>query len=680
MLDFSTDISLIWWVLATGILGWAVFRLYRAQVDVFGRKVTSILRLLRAAALSLMLFLLIRPVFLIQKIEEKPKSLIWMIDHSASMVLSSDSDRVKKLPDQIHLINTRLHPHLMSEVLSFGSKVSEQADFEFRQPATDGYQWIQHLIKTRSAGEIAAVVLVSDGIFNTSYSPEFFVNELKVPVYTIGTGDTTVLADASVVSVVYPKKVLPDSEFEVEILTRAVHLENVPLKISLKGEGVLHGSFTFTPGSSPDSRALKATLQAQKPGVHRYTVVIDTLPGEKNTQNNLYTFYIEVIDQKGKILLIDEIKHPDLRVVRQYFAKFSPNELVTVGPDSLRFLNDVYDLAIVHSPAHPETFTYLKKNPRLPLLAILGYGANPGALSELIGREVVRFGREDRAFPILNEQFYKISGETFLYSANLPPLDVFYSINGISNSDILSFQKIGGTSTTRPLISLLESTRKTVLFHGEGIWRWANFLRMNDDSTSMDGLFLKLTRWLTQTGKKDPFEVILPEKVNSEDRFVVKAYLYDESDLPVTNAGVVITFTDSSGRTFEYRLPYEGSLYTNIVQGLRPGTYRWNANASLAGASWSSSGILIVEENMVEYYDLVANHQVLRQIAENTGAAFYTLDQLDQLEKELLSRKFLPQLVDRSKKIKLIDWWPYFFLIFIFIGLEWFLRRYLGSY
>ena len=680
MFEFSTDISIFWWVLASIVFGWTVFRLYSAQSRIFEKRTISVLRLLRAIALSLLLFLLIRPVFLIQNIEEKPKTLIWMVDHSASMTLSTDSDRVKKLPDQINLFNDRLKRKLHSEVLSFGSKVSEQADFVFNQTATDGYQWIQHLTKTRASGEMAAVILVTDGIFNTSYSPEYFVDELKIPIYTIGVGDTTIHPDASVVSVIYPKKVLPDTEFEVEVLTKAIYLKNKPLKVSVQGEGTLRSSYTYTPVSSPDSRSFKATIKAPKQGVYRYTATIDTVPGEKNTQNNLYTFYIEVIDQRGKILLIEEIKHPDQRVLRQYFSRYSQNELLSVSPDSLKFLKGEFDLAIVHSPSHPETFAYLKRNPNLPLLGIIGYGTNPGYMSELLGKEIIRFGREDKVFPAPNEQFYKISAETFLYTASLPPLDAFYVVNGISKTDILSYQKIGGTLTNRPLISLLESNRKTVLFHGEGIWKWDSSLRSEKDTTSINGLLLKLTRWLTQTVKKEPFEVILPEKVNSEDRFVVKAYVYDESDLPVANAEVTITFVDSSKRSFEYRLPYDGSLYSGTVQGLQPGTFRWNANASVSGKTWLSSGVLIVEVNSMELFDLVANHQILRQIADNTGGKFYTLDNLEELQAELSERRFLPQLVDRSKKMKLIEWWPYFFLIFIFIGLEWFLRRYLGSY
>lgn len=680
MFDFTTEVSLIWWAIGAFAAGWLVVWIYRSQISVFGKKMLAVLRALRIAAMALLLFLLLRPSFLLQKVEEKPKTLIWVVDHSGSMILASDSSEVRKLPERIEQISQKVRPQLHSDLLAFGSKISENPDFLFGDTHTDGYQWIRHIGETRTADEIAAIVLVSDGIFNTSYSPEFFVHELKVPVYTVGTGDTTVMPDAAVVSVISPKVVLPDTEFEVEILVRSLHLENMPMQVRISGQGVQNGVFSYIPSVSPDSKSFKTFIRAQKPGLYRYVATIGQVQGERNLRNNTYVFYVEVIQERGKILLIDEIKHPDIGILRQYFLKNSQNQLEVVRPDSLRYLTQSFDLAIVHSPAHPETFSYLRRNPKLPVLAVIGFGTDPRALSSLTGTDVVRFSREDRALPIPNETFYKITAENFLYSGGLPPLDVFYAITGLSNTDILAFQKISGTPTTRPLLSLSESQRRMALFHGEGFWKWKNKLQSEGDTTGMDALLLKLTRWLTQEGRREPLEVVIPERVQPAERFVVKAYLYDDSDLPITNAKVNLVLADSTNRTLEYNLISEGTLYTQAVQGLRPGTYRWNVTASLPGKTWSMRGILLVEENDIESYDLVANHDKLRRIAENSGGEFYRLTQLAELEKALSESEFVPQLIDRTNKTKLIEWWPYFILIFILIALEWFLRRYLGSY
>ncbi|GCD77648.1 hypothetical protein JCM31826_11300 [Thermaurantimonas aggregans] len=680
MLEFTTEFSLLWWVMAVLAVAWLVVWVYKSQQSIFGKKGAAILRVLRIVSLALLLFLLLKPELYIRKLEEKPRKLIWAIDHSRSMVMSKDSVEVRKLPTYLRTIADRVKGNLEVDVISFGSKVSENPDFNFNEPSTDGYAWIKHLQNTRLENEIAAVVLVSDGIFNSGYSPEYFAHELKVPVHVVAVGDTTQFPDASIYSVVYPKKVLPNTEFEIEIIAKALYLENIPLKIRLDGEGSRGEIATFRATSASESKSYKTFIKSNKPGIHRYSVTIDAVSKEKNTRNNTYVFYVEVIDERSKVLIIDEVKHPDVGVLREYFSKNTQNELVSKKPDSLRFLNSNFDFVVVHSPVHPLTFAFLQKNKALPILLISGFGTDPSGLSELIGRDVTRFSREDKAYPVANENFYKISSVNFLSIYSLPPLDVFYSISNVKAEDVLSFQKINGIPTNKPLISLLETDRKIALFHGEGLWKWKNKLQMEGDSNSFDQFFLKISRWLIHSEKKKPLEIAIPDKIQPEDKLLVKAYVYDQSNLPVSNAKVSITFTDTAGRKFEYSFAREGTVYTASAQNFAPGTYRWKAEAELAGVKQTESGILIVEENDLEISDLVANHDKLRKIAQNTEGKFYLVSHLDELEKDLLAQGFLPLIKEKTQKIRLIEWWPFFAIILILLTAEWFLRRYLGSY
>lgn len=680
MLGFTTEISILWWVIAVLAVAWVTVWAYKGQQTVFGKKSTSILRVLRITTLALLLFLLLKPELFLKKPEEKPKTLLWAVDHSRSMVLSADSSEVRKLAAFIQKFSEKVKGNLQVDVISFGSKVSENPDFSFTQPHTDGFAWIKHIQDTRNEDEIAAVILVSDGIFNTSYSPEYFVHELKVPVYVVATGDTTQFPDASIYSVVYPKKVLPDTEFEIEILAKAQYVNNIPLKIRISGEGARGEIATLKPSSDLESRSFKTFIRSGNPGINRYTVSIDAVSGEKNIRNNTFVFYVEVVDERNKVLIIDEIKHPDLGVLREYFAKNSQSQLATVKPDSLRFLSSNFDFAILHSPAQPQTFSYLQKNKNLPIVFISGYGTDPRGLSELTGKDVTRFSREDKAYPAVNENFYKISVDNFLSIYPLPPLDVFYAIADVKAEDILAFQKINGVTTTKPLISLLESERKIALIHGEGIWKWKNRLQMEGDTSSLHALFLKMFRWLMQTDRKKNLEVVLPEKIQPEDKLLIKAYVYDQSNLPVSNAKVSITFTDSSGRKFEYSFARDGSVYTTSAQNFAPGTYRWRATSEFAGVKNTESGILIVEASELETSDLTANHDKLKKIAQNTDGNFYLLSEIDKLEKELLAKKYVPLIKEKTQKVRLIEWWPFFAIVLILLTAEWFLRRYLGSY
>lgn len=681
-MQIGTEYSLLWWIVALSGAIVLVHWLYRGQAAIFGRRMYRLIRGLRLTALALLTFLLVHPYVIFQKAELQPKSLVWVVDHSRSMVLSQDSSEVRQLAKKIDNINSNLKGLFLADVIGFGQEVTEKPNFDFDHNRTDGYQWIRHLQQTRARDEIAAVVLVTDGIFNTSYSPEFFVSGLRVPVFVVGTGDTAVVPDAGVYSVIHPRKVLPNTTFEIEVIAKATFLTGKNLELTVSGQGVVTNRAAFSPAEDIATKSAKFKIKADKAGIHKYTVSITAVPGERNLKNNSFTFYVEVTEDRKKVLLIDEIKHPDIGILKEYVLRHSEHDLKIVAPDSLKYFSDEPDFAIVHSPAHPETFAYLKRKASVPLLIIAGYGADTRALATLTGLEFTRFARPDKAFPAINDKFYKVEQSFFTASSatGMPPIDVFYGITGANEDEIMNFQKINGVSTSRPLTLLRESGRRIVLFNGEGLWKWRNHRMAESDTMGMVNLWMPLMRWLTSGENQRPFEVIIPGRAYSGDLITAKAYLTDEASLPVSGAQVSIAFRDTAGRTFSYDFSPESGYYSTAIKDLNPGVYNWTAQAVKASAKWNDRGFIIIQEYDVETSEITADHPRLRQIAQNTDGEFFTLNQLDQLEASLRARDFAPRLITRTEKFQLIEWWPYFILIFLLLAAEWFLRRYLGSY
>ena len=105
------------------------------------------------------------------------------------------------------------------------------------------------------------------------------------------------------------------------------------------------------------------------------------------------------------------------------------------------------------------------------------------------------------------------------------------------------------------------------------------------------------------------------------------------------------------------------------------------ANTTFNGKSYSKSGAFNVEDLLLEDMDNQANHQVLRQIANQTNGKFYSLENSKTMYGDLTERKDLVNMsYAESVFIDLIDWKILFLLILIALVTEWSLRRYFGGY
>src|SRR5690554_8020278 len=84
--------------------------------------------------------------------------------------------------------------------------------------------------------------------------------------------------------------------------------------------------------------------------MHEYTVKINALPNEFNLDNNTKTFYVEVLDDRSKVLLVAESLNPDAGAIKSALYKENNLELTTVAMSELPQELDAYDLIIWHNP------------------------------------------------------------------------------------------------------------------------------------------------------------------------------------------------------------------------------------------------------------------------------------------------------------------------------------------
>ena len=126
-------------------------------------------------------------------------------------------------------------------------------------------------------------------------------------------------------------------------------------------------------------------LSADKLGVQSYSLSLEVLEEEYNIENNLYNFYVEVIDGRNKVLLTSASPHPDLGAIKLALSNNENLEVDAVILDKLNEELNNYDLIVLHDPGSINDDAMLQRILDLdkPVLFILGSATNDALMKKL---------------------------------------------------------------------------------------------------------------------------------------------------------------------------------------------------------------------------------------------------------------------------------------------------------
>ena len=111
------------------------------------------------------------------------------------------------------------------------------------------------------------------------------------------------------------------------------------------------------------------------------------------------------------------------------------------------------------------------------------------------------------------------------------------------------------------------------------------------------------------------------------------------------------------------------------------GDYEWEATTVSGQQTLTKSGHFSVQEILLENINLVADHNLLRTLSDNTHGQSFNISQLDQVEKAIRSNENIKPIVNYNQKYSpFLDSWLYFIIIILLLGVEWFMRKWGGGY
>jgi hypothetical protein len=419
--------------------------------------------------------------------------------------------------------------------------------------------------------------------------------------------------------------------------------------------------------------------------------------GEYNTRNNRSSVFIEVVEGKKKILAVASSPHPDIKALREVVDKNPNYEFLLHIPgveeqSQATLRSDEIDLVIFHQAPdlRGKTRELFQQFVSSKTSLFLITGSQTDLLMLARQNMPVRFESTPRDFdevvPGSNPLFsqFVLSAETNTILQNYPPVSVPFGKMKIPGSAMpLLFQRVGNVSTEKPLLYVnVEDDRKVCVMLGEGLWRWKlNEFDRFETTAAFDEVFGKLIQYLSTSDDKRKFRSYpVKQEFSDTEAVVFESQVYNDIFEPVFGNTIDIELTDEQGKKTKYSYTTSPGNVRYQIGGLKEGVYRYRSRTILNDKPEEVRGEFAVVQRQAELQNLTADFDLLRRLSTNTGGAFYLHTNIDALKTELQRHEAKTIIHSEEAYNALINLKWVFFVLLAMVSVEWFARKYFGSY
>ena len=640
-----------WFIIFCLLTGVAyAFILYRkdkkfADTPIWLVRVMSIFRFL---VVTILFFLFFSPLLkTVNRSVEKPVIIIAQ-DNSESLVVSKDSAFYKKkYKEDLQKLIDVLGEKYDVRIYSFADKIKAISTIDsisFSEKQTDISALFDEIETRYSNRNLGAVILASDGLYNKGSNPVFTSDKIKIPVYTIALGDTTIKKDVILTKVEHNRLAYLGNEFPMEVVINAKQLKGKTSTLTIsKGASIL---FSQTINFISDAYALTipVLLQAKEAGLQHYKVRLSSVADEMSTANNSRDVFIDVLDARQKIVILSDAPHPDIAAIKLSIGSNQNYEVESYVLDDFDKPLKKYNLVILHSlPSARNAASKILTELNASDVPVWSFsGANAMLRSDLT--LLSKANKTNEVEPVLDENFplFTISEELRRAIKDFPavacPFGTYHSDN---NSNVLFHQRIGIVDTKTPLMIFSTNREvKTAVFTGEGIWRWRlQDFAANGNHNLFDEFVSKTVQYLSVKVDKSFFKVLGKNNFYENEAIELEAEVYNESYELINEPEVNIVFTNADNKKFNYSFSKTSNAY-RLNAGMMPvGEYKYDAKVKVGEKLYSQHGEFSVTALQVELTNTVADHQLLYSLSKKYDGELIYPAQLEKLAEMLNSRE-----------------------------------------
>jgi len=683
------------------------------------KKNKTILLIIRLFIIALLFSLAFEPKYISYIKKNKPEIAV-LIDTSFSMNFNNRLLKIKKF----FLKNFDCFQKYFSiNLYQFSSNAAwiDKQNLKDLKPTGKFTDIKNSVLQVSSLKEkIDAIFIFSDGQHNAT-SDINTLDSLNIPVYTIYPVEKQPITDVSITEIRASDYTFKNIPFELNVVIYSYNLngreitmylkENKEIisikKININENGYKNINFSFTPINL---------------GLHTYTVDIPPLPEETITSNNKYSFNVEVIREKTRIMYICGQPSPEYYFLRNLLKSNPAIELVSFvilrNPESIAVVSDE-QLSLIPFPADEifskdifdydilifENFNYTKFRIYTPYLENIkkfvkengkGFlmigGDNGFGKGGYIGspiEEIIPVEMDTPEEPIEEGPFKlkvlqpqhpimsitdNITDTQRIWNNEMPELDSCQKLRPKKGTNILAvhpFKKISDNNIV--VIACAEYQKgRTVAIGSNTTWRWA---LQKEDNKYYINFWTNLIKWLNKEEETKNFRIsITQKKYFVRDKINIKLILLDKQ---MKNAFVKLYVRDPYFKIkeiFDIIPSYYGWKVDYILPEIG-GEYVFDAKLTKFNNIVASDQhkIFVNDQINTEQLNLELNIDLLNKIANMTGGKLYNLDEFN-IKKiyEGLNKTVKPVI---KKQIDISDIsWIYFVIIFLFI-IEWILLR-----
>jgi len=650
----------------------------------------AILIVLRCISIIVLFLLLSNITLNLTKNEIQKPIIIVATDNSASVAMNADSAWIKNnFPQEINNLCNKLKSDFEVRQINFSDDVDENPTLNFKGESTNISSIFDYCNNKLFAQNIGALIIASDGITNHGADPIQKANTFTPPIYTIALGDTQPHPDLAIDKIIHNKNAHKSTHF--------------PIVTYIKGDDIPEGNYTLTisqNGKKIDSAIVNITerfayikkvfyLHEEEIGLKQYNIKIDLPQNDINPQNNNATAIINIHDEAQEILILQNSWHPDVAAISQAIKKDSRYSLTISNINDFNGDISKYALIILHQlPSIKHNAKKIiedAKKKNIAILVVIGQQTDINELQQhKLGINIKQQHKEyEDAYPKPNQDFQIFSTDFDLSeNSNLPPLNVPYGEYGnIPSSQVVFYQQIGSIATKRPLIYFTQNGEQKVgVIAGEGIWRWRLQNYFKDENYNIDNeLINKTIQYLCNNNKQERFVLNIGNTIAKHKSIVAEAVVYNKSNEPISNADVEITISDQNKQTYQTAFTSNQFGYTANLGKRETGLYTYIATATIGDEILTKKGQFIVIEETIEHNNLLANHNILNQLAIEHNGKMYYPQNLSQIYNDIKTNKLIKnKITTLQKSMYPVDFLQLAIIFILIICSEWFLRKFWG--
>jgi uncharacterized membrane protein len=691
---------------------------------------------LRAAALVVLFFCLVRPTLVLKAAVPQQNFLGVLVDDSRSMAIADrdGQSRGAFVHDELGTPNARLLAALSQRFVvrffSFSSsadRVPSAADLKYAGTATRLGQALDRARDELAGLPLAGLVMVTDGADTSDAAIDESLASLKarsIPVFTVGVGQERFARDVQVTRVETPRAVLKGTALVVDVVLSQTGYGGQTVPLTIEDDGRIVGTQEVKLPPDGESSTVKVRFTANEAGARVFSFKVPTQNGEQVTQNNARDALIQVNDRAEKILYYEGEPRVELKFLRRAVEEDKNLQVVSLDRTAEnKYYRQAVSTADELIGGFPKTREELFQYKAIILGSVEAASFSPDQLRMLAdfvskrgGSLLMLGGRRSFAeggwggtpvgevLPVVigasnSKYFAELSVRPTRAGAITPVMQIgateeasaskWNDMPDLSAVNLIREVKPGatvlltGTDKQRQDHVVLAFQRfgrgKAFAMPVQDTWIWRMDAKMAVTDTTHAMFWRRLIRWLVDGVPGQVNVATTADRVEPGEAVKLSAEVLDPAYVEVNDSHVVAHITSPSGKTSDMPLDWTVTRDGDYRASFTPeesGIYAIKVVAEKNDKELSNASMNVrVSAGDVEYFDAAMRAPLLKRIAEETGGRFFTPANAASLPEAI---SYSGRGVTVVEERELWDMPALFLMLVGLVGAEWGYRRVKG--